>query len=168
MSTAPTLPSGTVGVPYSVSLIAVDGASPYSWSITAGSLPGGLTLGGITGIIGGTPTSGGTANFTVQVSDAKSVTATKAFAITIASALTMATAPTLPGGAIGTAYAQTLIAVGGTAPYTWNITAGSLPTGLSLNAATGAITGTASGSGTFNFTVQVTDNSSVKASKHSA
>jgi hypothetical protein len=128
-------------------------------------LPGGLTLGGITGIIGGTPTSGGTANFTVQVSDAKSVTATKAFAITIASALTIATAPTLPGGAIGTAYVQTLIAVGGTAPYTWNITAGSLPTGLSLNAATGAITGTASGSGTFNFTVQVTDNSSVKASK---
>ena len=165
ISTAPTLTSGTVGVPYTVSLTAVDGTSPYSWSITVGSLPAGLTLAGSTGTISGTPTSGGTANFTVQVLDAKSVTATKAFTINIASGLTIATAPTLPGGAAGTPYSQTLTAVGGTAPYTWIITAGSLPTGLILNAATGAITGTPSSSGPSNFTVQVTDNSSVKASK---
>jgi hypothetical protein len=165
ISTAPTLPNGTVGAPYTASLSAVDGTSPYSWSITVGSLPAGLTLAGSTGTISGIPTSGGTANFTVQVSDAKSVTATKAFTITIASGLTIATAPVLPGGAAGTAYSQTLSAVGGTAPYTWTITAGSLPAGLSLNAATGAISGTPTGSGTSNFTVQVTDNSSVKASK---
>jgi hypothetical protein len=54
------------------------------------------------------------------------------------------------------AYSQTLAAVGGTAAYTWSISVGALPTGLSLNASTGAITGTASGAGT-SFTVQVTD-----------
>lgn len=166
ISTAPILPSGTVEVSYaSVTLDATGGTGPYSWSITAGSLPNGLTLGGSTGIISGTPTSGGTANFTVQVSDAKSVTATKVFTITIASGLTISTPPSLPGGAAGAAYSQALSAVGGTAPYTWSITAGSLPSGLGLNPATGVINGTPTSSGTFNFIVQVTDNASVKATK---
>ncbi|HXI43018.1 MAG TPA: putative Ig domain-containing protein, partial [Bryobacteraceae bacterium] len=166
INTAPTLPSGTVGVSYSpVTLGATGGTAPYSWSITVGAPPAGLTLGGSTGIISGTPTSGGTVSFTVQVSDAKSVTSTKQFTITIANGLTIATAPTLPGGSVGTAYSQTLTAVGGTSPYTWIVTTGALPPGLSLNPATGAITGNPSSTGIFNFTVQVTDSASVKASK---
>jgi hypothetical protein len=49
---------------------------------------------------------------------------------------------TLAGGTVGTAYSQTVTASGGTAPYTYSITSGSLPSGLSLNTSTGAITGT--------------------------
>jgi hypothetical protein len=67
------------------------------------------------------------------------------------------TTASLPGGVIGTAYSQTLQAAGGTAPYTWTIKSGSLPPGLSLNNATGMISGTPTTAGTFNTTVSVTD-----------
>ena len=63
----------------------------------------------------------------------------------------------LPGGTIGVPYSATLGATGGTTPYTWSVTNGLLPSGLSLNSATGAITGTPTVVGTFNFTVQVAD-----------
>lgn len=63
----------------------------------------------------------------------------------------------LPGGSVGVAYSQTLVASGGTSPYTWALVSGSLPGGLSLNSSSGAITGTPTTTGTFNFTVEVTD-----------
>jgi Putative Ig domain/IPT/TIG domain len=62
----------------------------------------------------------------------------------------------LPGGAVGTAYSQTLSASGGTAPYTWTISSGSLPVGLTLSAA-GIISGTPAATQTANFTSQVAD-----------
>lgn len=58
---------------------------------------------------------------------------------------------------MGVAYSQTLVASGGTSPYTWALVSGSLPGGLSLNSSSGAITGTPTTTGTFNFTVEVTD-----------
>ena len=65
----------------------------------------------------------------------------------------------LPNGTVNVAYAATLTAVGGITPYAWSIVSGSLPGGLTLNLTSGAITGTPSGVGTFNFTVQVSDGS---------
>lgn len=67
------------------------------------------------------------------------------------------TTTTLPDGTIDSAYSQTLAVTGGTGSITWTITAGALPTGLSLNASTGAITGTATVAGAFSFTVRATD-----------
>jgi hypothetical protein len=64
---------------------------------------------------------------------------------------------TLSNGTVGTAYSQTLQATGGTQPYAWEVTAGTLPAGLSLNASTGAITGTPTTATTYNFTVMVVD-----------
>ncbi len=66
------------------------------------------------------------------------------------------TTAALPGGTQGTAYTATLAATGGTPPYTWSIASGTLPAGLTLNAGTGAISGTPTAAGTSNFTVQVT------------
>ena len=66
----------------------------------------------------------------------------------------------LPGGFANVAYTATLTASGGTSPYTWSIASGSLPPGLTLNATSGAITGTPSTTGTSTFTVQVSDASS--------
>ncbi len=66
------------------------------------------------------------------------------------------TTTSLPNGTVGTAYSQSISASGGTSPYTYNITAGSLPTSLSMSSA-GAITGTPTVANTFNFTVTVTD-----------
>jgi hypothetical protein len=70
--TTSTLPGGTVGVAYSQSLAATGGATPYTWSIVAGSLPAGLALNAATGLISGTPTTPGTASFTAQVVDSAS------------------------------------------------------------------------------------------------
>jgi Putative Ig domain len=63
----------------------------------------------------------------------------------------------LPDGQIGITYNQTLTVANGNPPYTWSVSSGALPGGLSLNTATGAITGAPNTSGTFNFTVQVAD-----------
>jgi hypothetical protein len=73
--------------------------------------------------------------------------------------LTVATTTALPGGTQGTAYNQTLAAGGGTSPYRWTLLSGSLPAGLTLSTG-GVISGTPTGTGTANFTVQVTDSSS--------
>ncbi|HEY0232138.1 MAG TPA: ice-binding family protein [Dokdonella sp.] len=71
------------------------------------------------------------------------------------SAITLAPAA-LPAATIGAAYAQTLTASGGTAPYSFSVIAGALPAGLSLSAG-GVISGTPTGTGSFTFTIRATD-----------
>ncbi|MBZ5537598.1 MAG: Ig-like domain repeat protein [Acidobacteriia bacterium] len=66
----------------------------------------------------------------------------------------------LPDATFGQAYSTTLQAIGGTTPYTWNISSGALPAGLTLNSSTGTISGTPTTPGTSSFSVQVTDSSS--------
>ncbi len=73
-------------------------------------------------------------------------------------------ANTLPTGTAGTAYSATLAATGGTAPYTWQISGGSLPQGLALNNTSGIISGTTTQTGGFSFTASVTDATSANAS----
>jgi Domain of unknown function (DUF4082)/Bacterial Ig-like domain len=80
------------------------------------------------------------------------------FAPTGSTALTITT-QSLPAGIASVAYSATLAGSGGTTPYSWSIASGSLPTGLTLNANTGAISGTPAASGTFNFVVQASDSS---------
>jgi hypothetical protein len=63
----------------------------------------------------------------------------------------------LPNGTNGVAYSQTIQTTGGTAPFTFTVDTGTLPTGLSLNASTGAITGTPTGSGNSTFVIKVVD-----------
>jgi putative Ig domain-containing protein len=153
------LPDGTSGTAYSTTVQASGGTTPYTWSVSAGTLPAGLSLGASTGVISGTPTTAGTASFTVQVKDALNKTATKALSITVAAAPQppSVTTTSLPGGTTGTAYAITLQASGGTTPYSWSLSAGTLPAGLSLVASTGVISGTPTTAGTASFTVKVTD-----------
>jgi hypothetical protein len=100
-----------------------------------------------------------TTNFTVQVTDSTGATATAPLSITVNPALSVTT-PALSNGTSGVPYSAAETAAGGTLPYTWAVTAGALPPGLSLAAATGKITGTPSVTATtaYNFTVQVTDN----------
>lgn len=157
--TTTSLPNGVVNTPgYSATLTATGGATPITWSITAGSLPTGLVLNAATGAITGTPTTAGTSNFTVQAADSSTpaLTATKALSITIIPALTITTT-SLPNGITSTAYSATLTSTGGSGAVAWSVTVGSLPAGLTLNANTGAITGTPTTAGTSNFTVQAAD-----------
>lgn len=71
-----------------------------------------------------------------------------------------------PGGTSGAAYGPfTFVVSGGAAPYTWSVSAGSLGTGLTLNASTGVLSGTPTGAGTRNFTVKVVDKTGQSATK---
>jgi len=164
--TTTTLPSGQQNASYSATLAATGGTSPYSWSITSGTLPVGLSLSASTGVISGTPTGSGTSNITIQVRDNNAQTASKLLSITInpvsAPAITTAS---LPNGQQNVAYSATLAASGGVSPYSWSVVSGILPAGLTLGASTGAISGTPSSSGTSNFTVQVRDNNGQTATK---
>jgi hypothetical protein len=84
ITTPSPLPAGTVGSAYSQTLAASGGAAPYSWSVTAGSLPAGLALAGSTGVLSGTPSAPGNSSFTIRVSDSGAGTATKQFTLAIA------------------------------------------------------------------------------------
>ncbi|MHC4713671.1 MAG: putative Ig domain-containing protein, partial [Planctomycetota bacterium] len=156
--TTTSLPDGQIDVAYSQTLQATGGVTPYSWAVISGSLPAGLSLNSSTGEISGTPTTGGTSNFTVEVTDSDSPPSTdqQALSIYIPDDLVVTTT-SLPDGTVGVAYSQTLAATGGVTPYTWSIVSGSLPAGLSLNSSTGVISGTPTTEETANFTVEVTD-----------
>ncbi len=159
------LPPGNQNATYSTMLAATGGITPYTWSITAGSLPIGLSLNPSTGAITGTPTGAGTANFTVKVTDSQLLPANTSaqLSLTIQPAVALSiTTASLPTGTTHSPYNATLAAIGGVTPYTWTITAGSLPGGLQLDAGSGAISGMPA-VGTANFTVQVADSESPPA-----
>ena len=157
--TTTSLANATTGTAYSTTLQATGGTTPYNWIVSAGTLPAGLTLAASTGVILGTPITAGTVSFTVQVTDAANNMGTKALSIAVASAPQSPSVNTtsLPGATTGTVYSTTLQASGGTTPYSWSVSAGTLPAGLSLVAGTGVISGTPTATGTASFTVQVTD-----------
>jgi hypothetical protein len=80
---AQSLPLGTTGVSYSVTLSASGGTSPYTFALASGSLPAGLSLNGTTGVISGTPTTVASYSFTIKVTDANGSVGNQSFAITI-------------------------------------------------------------------------------------
>ena len=82
ITTASPLPTANVGAPYSTTLAAQFGATPYTWSITSGSLPDGIGI-STSGVISGTPTSTGSATVSVKASDASSTNASKDFTVSV-------------------------------------------------------------------------------------
>ncbi len=149
---------GVVGVPYSSALVGSGGVPPYTFSLASGSLPPPLTLNSITGAITGTPTTAGTFPFTAKLVDSTGTaagTTTHSCTIIIANPIGL-TCPA-NSGTVGVPYSSALTASGGFPPYTFSITAGNLPTSLTLNPATGAITGTPTAGGPFTFTAKVVD-----------
>lgn len=141
--TTTTLPSGGVGVFYSQQLNASGGVTPYSWALTSGTLPAGLSL-SLDGLISGNPTTAATTSGLVfTVTDAGGNTAVSgSLSITVNASGLLVSTTSLPPAIVGQAYSFTLAAANASGSTTWTETAGTLPTGLALSGSTGIISGT--------------------------
>ena len=162
--------NGTSGTDYPSTTVSTSGGSgPYTYSITGGKLPTGLTLSN-GGVISGRPTGSGRSSFSVTSVDAGGATVTAEYSITIRSAApapapTISLAPgVLPDGDQGVAYRQVFTATGGTAAYTFTLSGGLLPAGLTL-ASDGTLSGTPTEHGTFNFVVAARDSNGFAGNK---
>ena len=147
----------TTGIAYSQSVAAAGGQAPYTFSVLSGSLPTGLSLNPTTGEISGTPTAAGNFSFTIEAIDDNGCVGSQPYSIEVDCATITLSAGPLPDGTTGVAYSQTVTASGSTGTYTYSVSAGSLPTGLTLNTSTGEISGTPSATGTFNFSIEALD-----------
>jgi hypothetical protein len=135
--TSPTTASGTMGNGFSYQIAATN--TPTSYAATG--LPAGLSVNAGTGSISGTPAVVGSSTASLRATNAAGIgQATLTVTVNVPALVFLTTA--LPNGRIGSTYSATLSASGGTTPYTWTLTSGTLPAGLSLNASSGAITGT--------------------------
>ncbi|BBJ98562.1 hemagglutinin [Xanthomonas campestris pv. campestris] len=162
-----TLPAATRGTAYSQTLSAGGGTAPYTYALASGALPAGLTLAS-NGTLSGTATVEGSFNFTVTATDAGSFTANQAYSLTVAGPNLVLPASSLPAGTAGQAYSASITpATGGTAPYSYALTAGALPTGVVVDVATGGLSGTPTVAGTFNFTLTVSDSTPSPAAQAS-
>jgi hypothetical protein len=148
------LPADTIGVAYSQTLMASGGTGAKTFAVTTGTLPTGVTL-STGGVLSGTPSATGSFPFTVTATDSVGATGSQAYTVIINSTVTISPA-SLPADTINVPYSQTLMASGGTGAKTFAVTAGTLPTGLTLSTA-GVLSGTPSATGSFNFTVTATD-----------
>jgi hypothetical protein len=149
---------------YSQTIMTSGGTGAKTFTVSAGSLPNGLSLDTNTGAITGTPTVAGTFNFTIKATDSLGANTSKAYQIVINAAIVV-TPATLPNGQVGVAYSQTVGATGGTGAKTFSVTSGALPTPLTLNSSSGVISGTPDTPGTYMFTITATDTVSATGSQ---
>lgn len=156
--------TGVLGQPYSGSVTAKGGTKPLAFTIYSGALPEGLSIDTDTGAIAGVPTARGTRTFSVRVLDSSkptsNVATTALQSIGIDVAPLAVNCPPCQGvqTAVGNAYDATFVATGGQGPYSYHVQAGRLPPGISLDTATGRMSGTPTAAGTWpDIVVQVSD-----------
>ncbi len=156
----------TQGTAYSYQFTVTGGTAPYTFEQTGGTLPENFSMSS-TGLIAGQSCSpNGVYKFDVRVTDSSATPIVVTFAkVSInmtatpgACGVTVATSGLPATGTVGVAYDGTATASGGSAPYTYSIASGSVPTGLSL-AANGTLSGTPTAAGTFSFQLRATDTS---------
>jgi hypothetical protein len=135
-----TLARATSASSYPATVTASGGKAPYSFSVTSGALPTGLTL-TTGGSFSGTVTATGDFPLTITVSDASGRTASKNLIVSVDSPLLITTTK-LDVARQGLAYSFTPTATGGYGAKSWSLYAGILPAGLTLDPATGSISGT--------------------------
>jgi hypothetical protein len=140
-----------VGTGYADTLRASGGTGQYSWAVTSGSLPAGLTLDGATGVVGGTPSASGTARVVIAATSLTS-TATAAITIRVVRPTVVTSDSVRPAAVRGVAYGDTLRVDAEPGSVTWTVTDGALPDGLALDAATGRLAGVPTTVGTARFT----------------
>jgi len=159
--------TGTVGVPVDVPISVTDSSSTASLSVSMTGLPAGLEWNTSTSAITGTPTTAGTSSVTITASDSTGASASAVFTWTINPGTPPAVIVTNPGAQsslVGTPVALQIQASDSSSGQTLTYSATGLPTGLSINSATGLISGTPTTAGTFSVTVTVTDSTGASGS----
>jgi hypothetical protein len=155
------LPPGYVGEVVNFQYRTIGGTSPVTFAVTAGTLPAGVTLNPVTGAITGTYTTAADYSFTITATDAEGDTAVLA---DVNYVIDLTGDP--PGAVAGEAYSYEFTEVNTEAPVTFSLVSGSFPTGTTLNASTGVLSGTADSTpATFNFILKVTDTNGVTTQK---
>ncbi len=172
-SPAPTLltaslTAGQKDVPYGDVISATGGKTPYTFSITAGSLPAGITLNAATGLLSGTPTATGTSIVTARVTDSLGSFASTSLSLTIGASpyatLAFQTTTILPM-TVGENDVRPVTVTGGLPPYTFSISAGALPAGISQSTTTGTLSGIPTVAGSAAVTLAVTDSRATTATQ---
>jgi hypothetical protein len=151
------IPSGINGVPYSVSFTATGGTLPYTFVAKQGLLtnvfPLGLSLSS-GGVLSGSPVPGNQ-DFTIEATDSQGVKGTWDYTLVVTLS-TISLFPTqLPPATLRTPYLAPLSPSGGVAPYTFAVTGGALPSGMSISS--GSLAGTPQQAGLFNFRITAYD-----------
>jgi large repetitive protein len=159
--------SASIGQPYSETLTAKQVASLNSltgpdvqatWSLQSGALPAGMTL-SAAGVLSGTPIGEGEYEFDVRAHSGGPED-TETYTLTVRQPLSVKSpfgSAQRPSSEVGVRLRKTFTATGGSGTYTWALASGALPTGVTLDAAKGAISGTPQKAGTFAFALTATD-----------
>lgn len=145
------LSGGQAGVAYNQS-VAASPAGTYTYTVTGGSLPTGLALNPNTGAVTGTPSTVGAYSFTIKAQDASGCSGTQSYSVQIACPTVSLNPAALPNATINTAYGQTITATPAGTTYSFSLTSGLLPPGLTLNS-NGTFSGAPTADGTFSFRV---------------
>ena len=161
--TSNTMPTAGFGRPYSQLLPVTGGTLPYMATLTAGSLPPGLTLSSA-GVLSGTPASAGSFTFTVNVMDSSTPAQSATQTLTIAVNNLFITTTALPNGVVGVPYNAAISTDGGTLPLSFSLTTAAFPPGLTIqqpaaNSHNGALSGTPTLAGHYSFSESVVDSS---------
>lgn len=155
--TPDSVPAALLGTTYNQPLTRTGGAASGTWSVSDGSLPAGITLNATTGVLSGAPVASGNFNFSARFTDSNNCLGEKRYFLQSVFCQTITLNPaSLPSATVGANYNQQLTATGGTAPYIFELFAGSLPPGLTLSNS-GLLSGTLSSANSTNFTIKTTD-----------
>ena len=166
LSATCTAAPSSVNVSYTTTCSGTGGLPPYSCTLGSGTPPNGIGINADCTVTG-TPTVVGSKTFVVKLTDSAGASASASLTINPANHVGIAT-NSLPVGKVGTSYSTTLTFTPSVSPYTWSIVdGGPLPANLSLNTATGAITGTPQpgSDGAYPITFRVTDGAGGTADK---
>jgi len=161
--TSSTMPTAGAGRFYSQPLPIIGGTQPYTVTQTSGTLPGGLSLSS-NGVLKGTPSAAGSFTFTVQATDSSTPQQTATQTFTMAVNTLFITTTVLPDGIVGVPYNATISTSGGTLPLSFSVTTAAFPPGLLIQqpaptSQNGALAGTPTQAGTFDFSESVVDSS---------
>lgn len=150
------LQNPSVGSFYSQTITASDGSPPYTFTLSSGTLPAGITLGANTGTFSGTPTQSGPFSFTLLVTDAYGCTASGNYSMNPTCSAVSMSPSSLSAMTVGTSFSQTMSGAGGVAPYSFSISSGVLPAGITLSSS-GVISGTPTSSASSSFIIRIAD-----------